>query len=56
MMACKLLRKCQKDEFPVSIILVMKHYVARIKMKWEIYMFIEFIQGYVNAQDIDNEL
>jgi hypothetical protein len=55
-LACKLLRKCRKDQVPVRVIVVIEKCVEGTSMRWAPYLLNQFLLDYAEAQDRGMEL
>lgn len=55
LLACKFIRKCQKDECPVGVVLAAQRCTQVIQMCWAQYLMNEFIQDCIEAQDLGKE-
>jgi hypothetical protein len=50
-LACKLLRKCQKDQVLVTVIVVDENYVKGMQMKWKTFLLNQFLIDCEEEQD-----
>jgi hypothetical protein len=50
-LACKFLRKCQKDQVPMIVIMTSKKCIEGLHMNWETFFLNQFLIDYEEAQD-----
>jgi hypothetical protein len=50
-LACKLLRKCRKDEVPSDIISMIERCKEGMQMNWETFLVNQFLQDCTEAQE-----
>jgi len=55
MMACKILRKCRKEEAPTGVIAAVVQCMKGSLLSWTLYLMNCFLDDFKDAQDLGTE-